>query len=45
MSNLAVATNGPSTVNLRTAGNYTIIGKAGITNVPPSVISSYSTLP
>lgn len=42
MYNIAAATNGPSAVNLRTAGNYTIIGKAGITNVPPSVISTFS---
>ncbi|KAJ7022432.1 antifreeze protein [Mycena alexandri] len=35
----SVAALGPAAVNLRTAANYAILSKTGVSNVPPSVIS------
>ncbi|KAJ7784308.1 antifreeze protein [Mycena metata] len=35
----SVAALGPAAVNLRTAANYAILSKAGVSTVPPSVIS------
>jgi hypothetical protein len=35
----AATAAGPAAVNLGTAGNFVILSKAGITNVPPSVIT------
>ncbi|KAJ7445184.1 antifreeze protein [Mycena galericulata] len=35
----SVAALGPAAVNLRTAGNFAILSKAGVSTVPPSVIT------
>ncbi|KAJ7701074.1 antifreeze protein [Mycena rosella] len=35
----SVAAVGPAAVNLRTAGNYAILAKTGVSTVPPSVIT------
>ncbi|KAJ7358233.1 antifreeze protein [Mycena albidolilacea] len=35
----SVVALGPAAVNLRTAANYTILTKAGVSNLPPSVIT------
>ncbi|KAF9035415.1 hypothetical protein BDZ89DRAFT_490099 [Hymenopellis radicata] len=38
LANVVVAL-GPAAVNLRTAGNYAILAKSGVSTVPPSVIT------
>ncbi|KAJ7100080.1 antifreeze protein [Mycena belliarum] len=35
----SVAAKGPAAVNLRTAGNFAILAKTGVSTVPPSVIT------
>ncbi|KAJ7512986.1 antifreeze protein [Mycena galericulata] len=35
----SVAALGPAAVNLRTAGNFAILAKAGVSTIPPSVIT------
>ncbi|KAJ7100075.1 antifreeze protein [Mycena belliarum] len=34
-----VAASGPAAVNLRTAGNFAILSKSGVSTIPPSVIT------